>query len=96
MNTVISQRMTTGVGISSKPESNNDSEHKTMKTTDPKIWKIQKNTAADLKRRLATILTNLGKAPSYAGKAALMDKVIRAQGLAHNLEFSLAHDCEPK
>jgi hypothetical protein len=65
---------------------------KFMKTTDPEIWKIQKNTAAELERRLGTILTNLGKAPSYAGKAALLDKLIAARTLAHNLAFSLAHD----
>ena len=63
-----------------------------MKTIDPKIWKIQCNTAAALERQLESILKAQYKVPSFSGKAALLDKLLRAQTLAHNLAFSLTHD----
>jgi hypothetical protein len=63
--------------------------------TNPEIWKIQRNTAAALERRLKVILSAQYKAPGFPGKAALIDKLLRAQTLAHNLAFSLSHDCEP-
>ena len=53
------------------------------------IKESQTQRARALHRKLDSIRRDLAKIPSYNGKAAFMDKVIRAQEQAHDLTFSL-------
>jgi hypothetical protein len=68
----------------------------TMKTTDWSGWRPGDVLSRQRCFSGSSRFLDLNKAPSYTGKAALLDKLIAAQTLAHNLAFSLAHDCEPK
>jgi len=56
------------------------------------VLKERAKKAADLSRRLDTIVRSLNKLPKLAGKPALSDRVVAAQRRADNLRRNLEHD----